>query len=85
MVGFDYIRQDWTTSAFKEYRSELDFEPSLAQSFRLGAEFTPNSNDVRYYLKRVTYRGGAYYDRSYISVGGEQVVSYALTLGASFQ
>ncbi len=84
MLGFDYIRQDWRTNAFKEYRADLDFDPSLAQSFRFGAEFTPNKNDVRYYLKRVTYRAGTYYDRSYISVDGEQVVSYALTLGAAF-
>jgi len=84
MVGFDYIRQDWTKSSFKEYASEIDFDPALAQSFRLGGEVTPNRNDVRYYMKRVTYRFGGYYDRSYISLNDNQVVSYGLTFGASF-
>jgi len=84
MIGFDYLYQDWTKSVFKEYSSAVAFDPAVAQSFRLGAELTPNQNDVRYYMKRVTYRLGGYYDRSYIALDGNQVVSYALTLGASF-
>jgi len=84
MIGFDYTQQDWNKSTFKEYESEVEFQPSLAQSFRLGAELTPNRNDVRYYMKRVTYRVGGYYDRSYISLNDNQVVSYGVTFGASF-
>jgi len=84
MLGFDYVYQDWTKSSFKEYASDVDFDPAVAQAFRLGAELTPNRNDVRYYMKRVTYRAGGYYDKSYIALDGCQVVSYALTFGASF-
>ena len=54
---------------------------STAQSFRLGAEWTPNRNDIRYYLKRCTYRVGAYYDQSYYTVDGQHIDAVGITLG----
>lgn len=83
LIGFDYIRQDWTTSSFAETPG-VRFDPMVAQSFRTGFEITPNRYDIRYYMRRVTYRGGAYYDKSYISLNGHQVQSAGLTFGMSF-
>lgn len=83
MIGADYVRQDWRKVSFTSTPG-VNFNPSLSNTFKIGFEYTPNRYDVRYYLRRVTYKGGAYYEKSYISVGGNQVNSAGLTLGASF-
>lgn len=80
MVGFDYTRQNWEGSFFGETPG-VDFKPSAANSFRVGFEFIPNRYDIRYYLKRATYRFGAYYDQSYVNIGGNQVNAAGITLG----
>jgi hypothetical protein len=83
MIGLDYSRQDWRNTEFSSTPG-VNFSPSLSNNFKLGFEITPNYYDVRYYLRRVTYKAGAYYDKSYMSIGGNQINSVGLTLGASF-
>ncbi len=82
LVGFDYVRQDWQDSFFGETPG-VDFKPSAASSFRAGFEYIPNRYDIRYYLKRVTYRIGAYYDQTYVNLNGRQVNAAGFTLGMS--
>ena len=82
MVGFDYTRQDWKGTSFGNMSDE-GFNPVTSNSFRVGFEFIPNRYDIRYYLKRATYRLGAYYDESYISIGGNQVNAAGVTFGMS--
>lgn len=81
MLGFDYVRQDWRKSDFNT--SSARFEPQVSESFRMGFEIVPNRYDIRYYAKRMSYRGGLYYDKSYISFNGKQVQSFGLTLGTT--
>lgn len=82
MVGFDYTRQDWSKAPFEETPG-VDFKPVVSQSFKFGLEFTPNRYDIRYYMKRVTYRMGAYYEQSYVSLNGHQINSQGITFGVS--
>lgn len=82
MFGFDYVRQDWQDSFFGETPG-VDFRPSVASSFRVGFEYIPNRYDIRYYMKRATYRIGAYYDETYVNIGGKQVNAAGITLGMS--
>ena len=82
MFGFDYVKQDWNDSFFGETQG-IDFKPSVSTSYKLGVEFIPNRYDIRYYLKRVTYRLGAYYDESYINLNGKQVNAAGITFGMS--
>lgn len=81
MIGFDYVRQDWTKSDFNT--SDSRFVPKVSESFRAGFEIVPNRYDIRYYHKRMTYRGGVYYDKSYISFNGKQVESMGITFGTT--
>lgn len=81
LVGFDYMRQDWNGTRFIE-KAE-GFTPVAQNSYKLGFEFIPNKYDIRYYMKRVSYRVGAYFDQSYIKMGNRQVNSAGLTLGMS--
>ena len=83
---FDYTRTDWSKSGLERVKGfssngELPFAPAVGQSFRVGAEYTPNRSDIRYFLRRCTYRAGAYYEQSYYTVGGSQINSAGITLG----
>ena len=79
-LGFDYLRQDWSGRTF-ERMTGVDFKAVAAQSFRAGLEFTPNRYDIRYFMRRMSYRIGAYHEQSYVSLNGHQVASTGLTLG----
>lgn len=81
LIGFDYVRQDWRKSAFNS--SSARFTPKVGESFRLGFELVPNKYDIRYYSKRMAYRGGVYFDKSYIGFDNNQVMSFGLTIGTS--
>lgn len=80
MFGFDYTRQDWTGLTFDGYPS-VDFSTGVAQNFRAGFEVTPNRFDVRHWMRRLTYRAGAYREQAYFSLNGQSIVSTGVTLG----
>lgn len=88
MAEVNYIRSDWSGSGLDAVNgfsnvSDYRFSSAAGQSVRAGFEFTPNRNDIRYFLRRCTYRGGLYYDESYYRLDGMPVVSYGITLGAT--
>ncbi len=83
MFGADYMRQDWSGEYFENASSDFKYEATNSSYFKAGFEFTPNKYDIRYYMKRVTYRVGAYYEQSYIKIGGNQVNAAGVTLGMS--
>ena len=85
-VEVDYLRGDWTGSNFDAVRGfrnngVYSFSTSRTQSFKAGFELTPNRNDIRYFLRRCTYRAGAYFDQSYFQVDGKNIYSAGITLG----
>ena len=82
--GADYIRQDWRESSFLANTPGIDFSGDLMESFRGGFEFIPNRYDIRYYMKRVTYRAGAYHNKTYMNFGGNQINSTGITAGMTF-
>ena len=90
MVEADYTRSNWSRSRLDKVSGfsnvgDVVFAPSVGQSFRVGGEFTPNRNDIRsgfvHFLRRCTFRGGAYFDQSYYTVDGAHVNTLGLTLG----
>ncbi|MCI2121953.1 MAG: hypothetical protein LKK19_04555, partial [Bacteroidales bacterium] len=81
-AGFDYTYQDWSKTTFDETPG-IAFSPVPEHSFRFGFEYTPNRYDIRYYRKRITYRGGAYYNRTYYSFDGHRISSSGITFGVS--
>lgn len=86
MAEIDYTRSNWKNSRMDQVKGfsnvgDVTFAPSVGQSFKAGMEFTPNRNDIRYFLRRCTYRIGAYFDQSYYTVDGAHVNSVGVTLG----
>ena len=83
---FNYLRSDWTRTGFDKSAGfavvgSSKFSSTVSDSFRAGFEITPNRNDIRHYMRRCSYRGGLYYDRSYYKLDGNTVSSMGLTFG----
>lgn len=91
MAEFDYTRSDWTGTGLDSTPGFMGnttpgsnfsaFSTTVSNSYRLGLEFTPNRNDIRYYLRKCSYRMGAYYRNEYYKLDGRNVNTAALTLG----
>lgn len=89
MVEFNYLRSNWNKSGFDSYTGfsnigKSTFSSSVSESYRAGFEYTPNRNDVRYYMRRCSYRGGIYYDKDYYQLDNNTIKSYGVTLGMTF-
>lgn len=78
-LGIDYFRQNWNT-----FRSLNEDEAGLRESWyvRAGGEFIPDYVSLNY-LKRVTYRIGASYERLPFLANGFLINDYAATFGLS--
>lgn len=88
-IEFDYLRSDWTNSNIETTTGfanvgESKFTTTYSQSFRAGFEYVPNRGDIRYYMKKCSYKGGLYYDRDYYKLNGHTVNSYGVTFGITF-
>lgn len=75
--GFEFASQDWTNAKFLNVSDSL----TSSQTFRVGAQYTPNPLDLRSYLKRVSYRAGFYYSSTYLQLRGNQINDYGITFG----
>ncbi len=90
---FDYTRSDWTSTGLDKtegFAGNLRagegrsvFTTSVSESFRLGVEYVPGRNDIRYYWRKIAYRAGAYWKNEYYLIDGNPVNSYGITLGAT--
>ena len=83
---FNYLRSGWDKSGMDNAPGfsaigDLKFSTTTSQSYRLGFEFVPNRNDIRYYMKRCAYRAGVYYDQAYYKLDGNNINSMGITLG----
>lgn len=82
----DYTRSDWTNTGLTATSMSpgVGFAPSVSQAIRIGAEYIPNRNDIRYYFKRAAYRLGAYRKSEYYNLNGNKIYSTGVTLGGTF-
>jgi hypothetical protein len=82
----DYTFSDWSgtgidkANGFANTTSKTPFSATARQSIRAGIEYTPDRYNVRYYMKRISYRAGAYYNNEYYKVGGSEINSFGITL-----
>jgi hypothetical protein len=77
MAGADFRWQNWNKL------SVSDQGDSLVNSFQVsaGAEFLPDINNYYNYIKRIRYRVGVFYEKSYLKLRGNDLNGYAFTLG----
>lgn len=81
----NYTRSDWrgmNLDKFEGFSCE-GFSLGVSQAVRIGLEFIPNRNDVRYYFKRCAYRLGGYWQSDYYDYQGKGIVSRGITFGVT--
>lgn len=84
VIEADYLYQQWSKA---KYRALVGFEADDMQlddrwKASLGMSYTPNPRGS--YLKRMTYRIGAFYNHDYINIRGNNVRDYGVGIGFSF-
>jgi hypothetical protein len=84
----NYINSNWSSCGMDKVDGFASvgnavFSASSSQSVRAGFSIVPNRNDIRYYYKRITYRGGAYWDQAYCMLDGNSINAFGLTFGAT--
>jgi len=77
LVGFDYQWQDW--EKYSSFGEKDSLKNSWMASF--GAEYTPKYNSINGYWKRVHYRAGARYNKTYLQLYNNQLDEYAVSFG----
>lgn len=82
------VTADYTTTQWSNFKSSPDAAMmvnvgSASNKMSIGAEYTPNINDIRNYWSKVTYRIGGYYGTNYLNVDGNNIPFYGITAGAS--
>lgn len=82
----NYTRSDWSKTGIDKVAgfanvSDKVFTASTAEAFRTGFEFIPNINDVRYYMRRVSYKAGLYYTKEHFLLDGRQIQAAGATFG----
>lgn len=90
IIGADYYHQKWSQSRNEDYfLQQLDENNATPAGslltnksrYSMGLEWTPDENSITSYLKRSHYRGGLFYDKSYLVLNNKQINGYGLTLG----
>jgi hypothetical protein len=83
ITGFDFIYQNWEDANIGKEADTL----GVYYSLRYGIEYTPvDLSDIRkvFYMKRITYRLGAYYTQSYYNINGTAIKDMGVTVGLGF-
>lgn len=80
LAGLDYIYRDWTHAEF-DVPASRSFKAMPEHIIRAGFEYTPNRYDIRYFLKRWSYRGGLFFENTYLQFDDTRIHNIGLTLG----
>ncbi|SFG66155.1 hypothetical protein [Pontibacter chinhatensis] len=80
------VAADFSTYEWSKYKSFEGGNDNLKDSYRmaLGAEYTPNANAIDSYFKRITYRGGLYFNDTQYRLNGEDIKDMGVTAGFTF-
>ncbi len=83
-IGLDYAYQNWSNAKVGYIASENNIIHNPMSTFhqiRLGGSYTPNLFDLRYFMKRITYRAGFRYTQIPYTFSNKQVDEGAFTVG----
>ncbi|WP_372751288.1 hypothetical protein [Labilibaculum sp.] len=76
-VGADYLHEKWSDTEIFNEQNELEDR----DKFSVGVSYSQNSGYETKFVKKLTYRFGAFYDTGYIKVNGENISTRAVTCG----
>jgi len=77
LMGIDYTMQQWNKfSIFGESDSLVN-----SSTLALGAQYTPDVNPTASFFKKIQYRAGTHYSKSYLKLKGTQINETGITVG----
>jgi hypothetical protein len=79
-LGADYAYQGWGGVNAASENATVKFRNT--NTIKVGAEYTPDRGDIRYFFNRISYRVGARYSNYYMQLRGENISEKAVTIGA---
>ena len=77
LVGLDYRLGRWANFNVGGVNEGLQ----NTHGFSVGSQFTPDVNSINSYFKRIDYRVGFQYDKTYIQMAGKDINQMAITAG----
>lgn len=77
LIGADYRTGKWSQMAIANVNQNLQD----TYGFSVGGQFTPDITAINGYFKRVDYRLGFTYDKTYIQMNNQDVKQMAVTVG----
>jgi hypothetical protein len=77
MFGADYSWQNW--SEFEAFGRSDSLENTM--QFNVGGEFTPTNSITASYWKRVKYRLGFRFNKTYLNIRDNQINEFGITFG----
>ncbi len=80
LIGADFRMSKWSTVSINNVNQGL--QNSWGAS--LGTQFTPDITSYNSYFKRVDYRLGLSYDKTYIQIGSQDIKQMGASIGFGF-
>lgn len=77
LIGMDYRMGKWSDFSIAGVNQNLQD----TYGFSVGGQFTPDFSSINNYFKRVEYRMGFQYDKTYIQMQNQDVKQMAVTVG----
>jgi hypothetical protein len=77
-LEFDYGLEKWSVVENSFRRARL----TDSYHYNFGLEFSPSEKLTRSYLRMIKYRAGAYYQKNYIEMRGNEILDRGVTIGA---
>lgn len=84
-IGMDYSLQNWSSSSIFDINNTESIKDRVKltndQYINFGLEYIPEKYSYNNYLKRINYRLGMYYNKSYLQMFDNQINNYGITFG----
>ncbi len=77
LIGADYRMGSWSNLSIDNVNQNLQD----TYGFSVGGQFIPDFSSINNYFKRVEYRLGFNYDKTYIQMNNQDVKQMAITMG----
>jgi len=80
VFGADVYHQKWSEVTFLG-NSAQGQNMTNSTRYSSGFEITPDAYSIRSYMSRIQYRAGCFYEKSYLTINGQQINGYGVTFG----
>ncbi len=79
LLGIDFNWSNWEAFSMNGVSDSLQNSWNVA----IGGCYTPFNTSVSSYLRKITYRAGFHYDKTFFNIYGTSINKYGVTLGLS--